>query len=921
MDSKQLDVFVDFFVQMIELENKVVTIETLREKITSFKDNAMTSDASPADFELIEKKVLARVQVVMGASTVIAERGWTPWVTSRRHEIDDYYWKRYLAYLEKIRKVPKNVRTELDDSTNNVLDLTYDPKAPAPWDRRGLVMGNVQSGKTQHYTGLICKAADAGYRIIIVIAGIHNNLRNQTQKRIDEGFIGLRWSGVPGSPREEVGVSLLDVSNDGRPACFTGAIKDFNRSSAQSLNLPLSALNRPAVFVVKKNSKTLEELITWLSDWNANGVGKINEPLLLIDDEADNASIDVASSPGLVSKINGQIRSLLNLFERSSYVGYTATPFANIFIDPDTEDEMLQEDLFPRSFIIDLEPPSNYFGPRKLFLDEPGSHLRDILDNEHCLPMTHKIDWDVPQLPTSLRRALLVYLLSRGVRILRGDEREHSAMMVNASRFNRVQEQIRVLITDELGRVRDAVRSFAGLGVGATDESQVLRDLKEVLETEFADAGFSWLEILEVLHIAISPIEVVLVNMTRSSDPLQYDAYAAQGRHVVAIGGLSLSRGLTIEGLTVSYFLRNSKMYDTLLQMGRWFGYRNHYEDLVRVWMPPDSADWYEHITEAVEELRGELKLMAASGSSPKDFGLKVRRHPATLLITARNKLGRFGDVTLSTSFSDRLVETVRIRTDEIAANLDAVAWIESELIKNNHRAQDMTTHLEIKDVEPLIVNEFIRRFRNDDSNETTLGTHLVLNYLEAMAQEITSWDIALPTPKVGPGDNVVRACRQFMGYEVCTQLRTPNRIRQRPSSFSFFVSGKQRVSSRGVEAFCLPSDLVERVKANSKNKNVSDSEFRAVRMRPLLMIHFLKPLAPKPNPTDLHDRDALLGAELIEFLDGATGGYYPAWGISFPDFKDRDRSVEARYHVNATWLENEFGAAGLEEDDEPFED
>jgi hypothetical protein len=908
---------VKLMVNLLELESSEVTVDSLKQNLSSIATLSPFSSLTPSELEWVEKRVLSRVQVVMAAATVVVDTSWIPWINQRRHEIDDYYWSRYIKYLEDIRHVPQNVRVELDNSTQDVLDLTYDPTAEGPWDRRGLVMGNVQSGKTQHYTGLIAKAADAGYKIIIVIAGVHNNLRNQTQERIDEAFVGRRWSGIPGTKHEDVGVSLLQETDGSRqPASFTGASKDFSKASAQSLNLPLASLRVPAVFVIKKNTKTLAELTEWLRGWNVGHGGKILEPLLLIDDEADNASIDVGGGSG-ISQINKRIRELLSLFERSTYVGYTATPFANIFIDPSSEDEMVKEDLFPRSFIIDLEPPSNYLGPQKVFLSSPSQFVRNVVDNEAFLPLSHKISWVIEELPPSLMRALYCYLLSRSIRTLRNDGLEHSAMMVNVSRFNSVQEQVQLLINDELDRVRNAVRSFGGLGEQAVVENALLSSIRDVYLDEYRESGFSFLEVLGEMHKAISPIDVVLVNMTRKQDPLKYDRYRQQGRHVVAIGGLSLSRGLTLEGLTISYFLRNSKMYDTLLQMGRWFGYRNHYEDLVRIWMTEDSSEWYEHITEVIEELRSELRIMADSRLSPKDFGLKVRRHPASLLITARNKFGRYDEITLSTSFSNRLVETVRIRTDEIDENRSAFEWIGSELVKAGYDVMPKDSRLEIHDVEPSIVLDFLARFKNEDSAKTSLSSQLVLKYLSEMRDEIQSWDIAVPCPESTPQSGIARKQVKFLGYEFLTQLRTPRSIRKENSNLSFLVSAKQRASSRGVEMFGLDDVEVEEVKRAHPGMNLADKHFRAVRKKPLLMLHFISPIPPINDPEN--EKYEPFGSELIQVLERDFDRVYRVWGISFPNYGSRDRGVEAKYHVNDSWIRNEFGSSDLE--GEEFDD
>lgn len=915
-ERANIEALVQMFVSLIENQSDNVTIDSLQGTIKKFVELKTFGELDSKDIELIEKRILARVQVVMAPATVIIERSWKPWLNNRRHEIDDYYWDRYQEYLRQIKKTPRNVLLELDESTRQVLDLTYDPKADGPWDRRGLVMGNVQSGKTQHYAGLIAKAADAGYKIIIVIAGVHNNLRNQTQERIDEGFIGARWTGLSGSRTTDVGVSLIGTPTSRRPASFTGSIKDFNKDSARSVNLPLASLREPAVFVVKKNTKTLDQLIDWLRDWNAAGHGLISEPLLLIDDEADNASIDVSGKKGTISRINKQIRQLLALFERSSYVGYTATPFANIFIDPKSEDEMVKENLFPRSFIIDLDPPSNYLGPQKMFLWDQESYLRPIRDNEAILPLSHKIDLQIESLPPSLLDAISVYLLSRAIRVLRKDDREHSAMMINVSRFNNVQDRVQVLVDDELTKARNAIKAYSALGDRAVHESSVLKKLFEIFKLEYSGIEFSWQEVLSVLHTAVSPIDVVLVNMKKAGDPLKYDAYKEHGRHVIAVGGLSLSRGLTIEGLTVSYFLRNSKMYDTLLQMGRWFGYRNHYEDLVRVYMPEESIDWYEYVTESIQELRTELKSMAMSQSSPEDFGLKVRRHPATLMITARNKFGRFERIVLSTSFGNRLVETVRIRTNEIQSNLVAVQNLSKRIIESSAVMEPYESHLEVKGVDFGIVFEFLTEFKNSASAQSSLATELVLKYLTVMKHAMPTWDLSIPSPKSGTQDKEVRQEVQFLNNTFKAELRTPHYMKKISDGFEFHVSSKQRVSSRGIEKFCLDEKLIEEVISKSSEKNIADSAFRAARQRPMLMIHFIQPLGSNVRKGE----EAFAPDDLIHFLKEDSQVVYPAWGISFPNFS-HDLAVESEYHVNATWIENEYGAGDLAIDEDEEDD
>ena len=297
------------------------------------------------DAERLAKQFEERVSITQSLGSTLIERDHRPWLPAAKTRIEPYYWDRYRQHLVQEGFPPASV-TALDDVTDRVLGLMQDPERSGAWDRRGLVVGHVQSGKTANYTGLICKTADAGYKVIVIIAGIHNNLRSQTQRRIDEGFVG-RDSARLLSRQADRFVGVGRFSNTRRPVTLTNTVRDFNKNIATSAGIPIQNLSEPAVFVIKKNSSTLRNLIEWLHEYGAIGSDqRISEPMLLIDDEADNASINIRRA-GEVSTINRQIRELLELFDRSCYVGYTATPFANIFIDPDTDDEMLSEDLFP----------------------------------------------------------------------------------------------------------------------------------------------------------------------------------------------------------------------------------------------------------------------------------------------------------------------------------------------------------------------------------------------------------------------------------------------------------------------------------------------------------------------------------------------------------------------------------------------
>ncbi len=399
---------------LLALPDDVIPTEA---EITETVDRlASAFSVEPSAKEVIRRQVLTRRLVRMDTGFAVAEKH-IPWVNARKPEIDPFYWSRYRLLLQK--DLAPNVVTAMDRTTDEILDLMGDPKEPMTWKRRGLVMGDVQSGKTATYSALICKAADAGYRFIVLLTGTIENLRRQTQERLDSGFVGFDSSELlkRNGRNISVGVGLLDGRR--KATVFTSSQSDFVARTLQSLGLTLDALREPALVVIKKHTRILDNLREWISSYNmASGSEGIDIPMLLIDDEADNASINTNDEGCDPTAVNGGIRKLLGLFRRTTYVGFTATPFANIFVNPDSQEEMLGDDLFPRDFIYTLQAPSNYFGPRRVFLDDTGSqlHLRQIADVDDALPARHKSDQPVTKLPKSLLEALRVFLVANAIR-------------------------------------------------------------------------------------------------------------------------------------------------------------------------------------------------------------------------------------------------------------------------------------------------------------------------------------------------------------------------------------------------------------------------------------------------------------------------------------------------------------------------
>ena len=876
-------------------EHENPTGDFIRQTISYLRESPIGADVNDAEAELLARHLEERINITQHVGSVLTEVTYRPWLDAARADIEPYYWDRYKRLLTQQGFSP-GVMSTLDSVTDRVLDLLQNPATPGSWDRRGLVIGHVQSGKTANYTGLICKAADAGYKLIVVIAGIHNNLRNQTQMRIDDGFVGRDSARLLTKKVSRfVGVGRFD--NTRRPVTLTNSLRDFNKQSATSLGIALQDLNEPAVFVIKKNVSTLRNLIEWLREHNAlAGTQRIEEPMLLIDDEADNASINIRRDPDEVSRINGQIRDLLQIFERSCYVGYTATPFANIFIDPDTDDEMLGQDLFPRSFIVSLDAPSNYFGPETVFLERPTEYVRPIDDNEDHLPLIHDIATPVTSLPPSLIEALRVFIVGKAIRLARGQPREHCSMLVNASRFVNVQRQLR----NELHTQLDAIR--ASLRVNGAQEPETamldseISKLHQVWKREFRQVETPWPLVLSQLYEAAAPIRVVEVN-GQSPGTLNYQDHVEDGLNVVAVGGYSLSRGLTLEGLMVSYFMRNSMMYDTLMQMGRWFGYRPGYQDLCRIWMPEEAQGWYEHITESTEELRDELRRMEAIGATPEEFGLKIRSHPDTLIVTARNKMGTGSRVVVSTGLANKLIETSTLRREE-----SSLYWNRGVAIRFAEKIAAAGRQWSLPDgdgfgwlttkVPAATVIEFIAEFRNHPGAQLTDSGPIRRYIEERQDDELAHWDVLLSS--VGKGSDAV--ADESLGVPILCQRRTEGK---RSDSKTLLVSNRQRVSSRGIEKTGLSPAQKKSVEteyrahlvregrpSNGRTPNYPDWAYRAKRTQPLLVVHLLE----------------VLDSQGLAAFDNPV----VAWSISFPPTRREEKRVE--FVVNTTWLRERYG-------------
>ena len=633
-------------------------------------------DVSDAEYKKILRIVRANMTVRMDDAEIVLEsNAHKKWLDAVKSNVDWFFWTRYEKFLRGDKKLSSVVTATLNATSDRILDLAGDPNSAENFSRRGLIIGEVQSGKTAAYTALCNKAADVGYKVIIVLTGMLEDLRRQTQTRLDLEFAGRESQIFLSKGNNAINGKIVGVARYGRDksiAQFTSALSDFSAPLLKSFSLDLKNLNGTALFVVKKNKRILENLIAWLKQSVDFGTDKIKHSLLLLDDEADNASVNTKKNyHAEQTAINAAIREILSLFGKTTYIGVTATPFANIFINPFDAAGMLNDDLFPRDFIFALDVPSNYIGAAKIFGGDNKNFVvtiepDDCPDVEDIFPKRHDKYLRVGNLPESLCAAINYFLLVNAIRDVRGERKTHRTMLIHVSRFTNVHAQIYDLVNARLQEILNALRAYsASPATEAEKFSAHIAALHKIFDAFKLEelGGVSWEKILrEYLRRAVEPIQVGLRNSTRKNS-FSYEQNP-DGLRVIAIGGNSFTRGLTLEGLCVTYFYRNSRNYDTLMQMGRWFGYRPNYADLCRLWTTQEIVDWYGFIADVSDEFKSELSFMREAGLTPKDFGLRVRRHPDTLEITAQNKMRFARQINWPVELSKVFIETPRLIND-----------------------------------------------------------------------------------------------------------------------------------------------------------------------------------------------------------------------------------------------------------------
>lgn len=744
--------FVDRLIQIKEIEHQLdenVISELIGQALAI--SGAMYSDE---EIEAAKRDITWKYQIfTTPGQSILADYDEEDWYEDAKSEITPVFWTRYKDYLIDKKHFSPSVVSTLGDDTldQKLMKYILNPKTsyPKPVLKRGLIIGDVQSGKTSTYIGFICKAADAGYRVFILLTGTIESLRRQTQERVEEGFVGIDMSS------STTGGRRVGVGEDNKPILAMALTSRSGDFAGDSNKIAVALSDKDAVvFVIKKQKDVLTKLKDWLVSLNADpGTGKIDIPMLMIDDEADNASINTSKSKEDPTTINKLIRELASIFTKANYVGFTATPFANVFIDPETTEKMETQDLFPEDFIVALPTPSNYVGPTRIFAEngEFHSQLRYVTDagreEEDGYPFyfKHKKEWE-GELPESLTDAIYTFYLANALRDLRGDIKDHRSMLINISRFVRVQKYIKGEVDEIHTRAYRSIKYNLSHNFKESMKDPILERIYQNWEREYASLEFDWDDIVEVLFSAMERIQIKVVNSSKSSEKLEYPKN--ESLRVIAIGGLALSRGLTLEGLAISYFYRNTCTYDVLMQMGRWFGYRKNYEDIFRIWTHKSSARWYAEIADATERLKADMDRMHDLKRCPKDFGIRVRNDSAELNITAYNKMRNAKNEFEFSSYFGGIVETPYLIFDPAIQkdNFRETELLVAKLVEQGYpfeRTEAGRQHYIIQNIPKTLIVEYIRQLKISEYS-SDFDTRQIADFLEDTADKsIEYFDIA----------------------------------------------------------------------------------------------------------------------------------------------------------------------------------
>jgi hypothetical protein len=822
----------------------MAAVRAIESALDAGLDINVTTESIPACHRKTAQDEYIRRRIIVDnpAPVVIQKRYRKEWDSTFKSS-EGLHWLSLRSYLlDNLERSPYEVDS-LDVASDEVLFNLGDPKETETKlpKVKGLVIGYVQSGKTANYTALAAKAFDAGFKVVIVLAGIHNALRRQTQIRLDTE-LGIRQ---PTADKPGV-ISLVDPAE----AIIQMTSDELVAGDFHYMNIPNSILNNGKyLFVTKKNGAVLKRLNRWLGD-------NVAVPTLIIDDEADQASVntkgnryeifegDDAADPGLKDKspavINKLVRELVKKFRNVSYVGYTATPYANVFIANDAHDVEAGEDLYPRDFIMSLPKPSGYMGPEEFFgfdsvaqSDDTESPLSSSLikivpeNNIAQLDGEPGADSELP-VPESLAEAIRAFILSVSAKRTVEGDLSPASMLVHASHLSDRQLDLQRNIEKYMNILRRDWKwdRASCIDLWKSTWDNFCLDMPEGnYRKEFSDLELGITELLE----KFTGIPVLLINYS-SDDELDYET--EPNLTAIIVGGNKLSRGLTLEGLLISYFVRkqNAPKADTLTQMGRFFGYKKHVVDLTRIYTTSSLRQDFQEVALVESALRREIYSYKATGKSPADFAPRVMRR-AFLMPTSANKMKAVrklgltysGDLVQTTSFPkvSELFMDKRSGNEvaKLTRNVDAVGQLLKELNSggNVHEMKNSGEFVSRKTwvgVAPTTVLQFLDSYRVIDG-----ATRFVPGYIsryirdvmdkDESGEELSEWNVSI----------VGRAFDEELGYEDFGQGEKFSRISRALDqgsevSIGSLVNPLDLNKGSGDELLGLSGDVLDRARA-----------------------------------------------------------------------------------------------------------
>ncbi len=723
-------------------------VRNIREKLPNYSSPERCAEVLREDFERIAGPLQPAIRADIDAALQIVKAAIEDVEILRRSSLikerEDWYkgpgpgdrhWPALNGYLLNEKGWAKDAIESIDDASSEVVSLLANP-AQEQFCCRGLVVGYVQSGKTANMTGVIAKAVDAGYNLIVLLGGMTNKLRAQTQRRLETDIV---------ERHRHLWQLYTTAEDDG----------DFIMPANKSFTMPVSG--RAQIAVMKKITSRLNSFHRTIERTPPQVLRKLK--VLLIDDECDQASVNSARDDYDMTKINEAIRKIIRSLPAVSYVGYTATPFANVFIDPFPHNREELDDLYPEDFITALPRPEGYFGTKEVFGTDPldaenetdaeaGQDMIRIIPDEELdrLRPARAADKEIfhPEVTEDLEDALLWYLATCAVRRMRGKSKSHMTMLVHTSpniiQHTRMAESIRNWIS--------ANETDLTSGVGPASER-----LEAVMHKEFEkvpDNGRNYhrpdtlSELLPELREVLDDLEVAIEN-GESDERLDY---TAEPKTYIVVGGAVLARGLTLEGLCVSFFLRTAKQYDTLLQMGRWFGYRFGYDDLPRLWTTHDLASSFRALAHIEEEIRGDISVYRARKTTPLEFAVKVRSVPG-MAITSASKMKHA--YRTSISYEGRHVQTNRfnhLNDDLVAGNWRAASKLLDSIASKKSEAET-AGHVLFRNVPSKEVRKFLSSYDISDAHMDLKREHL-LGFFDSSQSRMPEWNVGVVVPEDG---------------------------------------------------------------------------------------------------------------------------------------------------------------------------